>query len=268
MKKIILMLIAVACVATALAQGQPAAEIQQKQWSVLWQQHAAEYRALCYQTFNNAKWRLSQKLRSRKSNKKWAIVTDLDETILNNSYVYGKVIKQNKNYTAADWKAWADLGAATAVPGAAEFLNWASSKGVSIFYVSNRDTNIVKPTLANLKRLNLPNADTAHMLFMSNTSSKEPRRKQVAANYKIVMLMGDNLNDFTDGFARKGIKDRLLATDAEHDAWGDQFIVLPNPVYGDWENSLYDFNRRLTVEQRTALRNELLQNTSSLEKQP
>jgi 5'-nucleotidase (lipoprotein e(P4) family) len=231
--------------------------IVNKAYPVLWQQTAAEYRALCYQAYNLAKLRLDAIPKKQLRKEQLAIVTDLDETILNNSYAEAQLLKEGKSFNDATWKNWISKSAATGVPGAAEFLRYAKHLGLTIFYISNRDTGDVLYTLENLKRLNLPDADTSHMLFQSNTSSKETRRQKVMTQYKIVMLLGDNLNDFTSAFEKKNFADRFAETDKVKEEWGNKFIVLPNSDYGEWEGALYNYQHHLSPEQKW---NMLLQN--------
>src|SRR5579875_890289 len=64
-------------------------------YPVLWQQTAAEYRALCYQAYNIATLRLQQLSRKTKRKKNLAIITDIDETVLDNSYFEVELIKNN-----------------------------------------------------------------------------------------------------------------------------------------------------------------------------
>jgi 5'-nucleotidase (lipoprotein e(P4) family) len=228
-----------------------------KEYPVLWQQTAAEYRALCYQAFNIAKLRLGEIPKKKFRNDKIAIITDLDETILDNSYAEARLIKEGKENNAA-WKNWTSKSAATAVPGAVEFLQYAKQKRVSIFYISNRDTADVGVTLINLQKLQLPDADISHMLFLSNTSSKESRRQIVMKNYHVVMLLGDNLNDFLQAFEKKNIVDRFAETDKVKEEWGKKFIVLPNATYGEWENAIYDYEINLSSQQKETKRKEKL----------
>jgi 5'-nucleotidase (lipoprotein e(P4) family) len=225
---------------------------------VLWQQTAAEYRALCLQAFNIAALRITEIPENEIKNGNLAIVTDLDETILDNSSTEAQQILEYKSHTPAEWKEWSKLHAATAVPGAVEFLKTAFAKGITIFYISNRDTTELKSTLQNLKELSLPCADYDHMLFLVNTSSKESRRQQVAQKFKIIMLLGDNLNDFTSAFEKKSITDRKAETDKAKDDWGNKFIVLPNSTYGEWENALYNYKHGLTPAQKDSIRISLL----------
>lgn len=235
-----------------------------KLYSTLWQQNAAEYRALCYQAFNTAKLRLDKISRKKFRKGNVAIITDLDETILDNSWEEAQQIKDNKSWTPQGWKEWTDLSAATAVPGAVEFLQYAKQKGASIFYISNRGVNEISSTIVNLKKLNLPDADTSHTLFLSTTSSKETRRQNVMSQYNVVMLMGDNLADFTKAFEGGTINERFAATDAAKNEWGDKFIVLPNATYGEWEKALYNGTKDLTPQQKLDFLRSLLKDESAV----
>jgi predicted secreted acid phosphatase len=40
--------------------------------------------------------------------------------------------------------------------------------------------------------------------------------------------------------------------------WGKKFIVLPNSVYGEWENAIYNYERNLTPGQKENKRREKL----------
>lgn len=217
---------------------------------VLFQQQSAEYRALCYQAFNIATLRLES---VKRKGLPLAIITDIDETILDNSYYEAQRIKDGKEYTPKTWKEWTAKSNATLVPGAGDFLKKARLYDVAIFYISNRDTSEVMGTLVNLKKLDLPYADKDHLLFMTDASSKEKRRQQVMKHYDVIMLIGDNLNDFTTLFEKKSIADRKTEVDQVQPDWGNKFIMVPNAMYGEWENALYNYNRNLTNEQKNEL---------------
>ena len=64
-------------------------------------------------------------------------------------------------------------------------------------------------TLKNLQKFNFPNADSAHLFPLQNTSSKEERRQSISASHEIIMLMGDNLGDFSFLFDKKNMDERL-----------------------------------------------------------
>lgn len=223
-----------------------------KLYPLLFQQTAAEYRALCYQAFNIARTRLDDALKKNPHKKNLAIITDLDETILDNSAIEAQKIKTGKEIDYRDWLTWLNKPGLPTVPGGVEFLQYAGSRGIHIFYISNRDVKGLQITLSILRKLQLPDADTSHMLFMGNDFSKEPRRQIVMKDYDVVMLLGDNLIDFMKVFESRTVNERLTTTDSVKNDWGKKFIVLPNAVYGEWEDAMYNYQDvdSLSVQQK------------------
>src|SRR6202012_2957502 len=166
-----------------------------KVWASLYQQRAAEYKALCFQAYNIAKERMDAAIKKR-GKKPFAVVTDIDETLLDNSpYDAARAIK-NLDYNSKTWKQWTAKAIADTVPGAPSFFKYAASKGVKVFYITNRDEDERGATLKNLRLYHLPNTDDAHLLLKKASSSKESRRLDVLKKYNIVLLCGDNLPDF------------------------------------------------------------------------
>lgn len=227
-------------------------DINGKLWASLWQQKAAEYRALCFQAYNIAHLRADQALLQH-SEKPKVIITDIDETLLDNSPNAVSQALQGKNYEQAAWLSWTAKAEADTVPGAPSFLKYAAKKGIEVFYITNRSEAERTSTLKNLQKYGFPNADDAHLLLRANTSSKEERRRQVLKTHEVIMLLGDNLADFSALFDHKSIEERLKNTNAEAAQFGNKFIVLPNADYGDWESSLYDYKYNLTPEQKEAI---------------
>jgi 5'-nucleotidase (lipoprotein e(P4) family) len=226
--------------------------------AILWTQSSAEYRALAYQTFVLARLRLDQALRSQKRSRpaKPAVIVDVDETVLDNSRFQAEIILRGIPYTAENWKAWCDRAEAGAVPGAVDFLNHASRRGVRVFYITNRREPEKAGTISNLTRLGFPEVTQESVMVreQGTTSSKETRRDKVHSHYWIAMLVGDNLNDFNDNFSGKSIADRKAEVDRERSGFGSRFIVVPNPMYGDWENAVNNNQSTLSEEQREANR--------------
>ena len=139
----------------------------------VWTQNSAEYRALCYQAFNTARLNLDSFLSSdKKYNKPLAIITDVDETVLDNSPYDGKLILNNISYNRESWVDWGNMEIAEAIPGSLEFLKYASEKGIEIFYVSNRYSEQLNSTVNNLKKLDFPDAKESNVLLRSNSRSK------------------------------------------------------------------------------------------------
>ena len=225
--------------------------------AVLYQQHSAECKALYYQAFNLAKIMLDKDLVNKKLKGKRAVVVDIDETILDNSPFEAKMITKNAKYPE-DWYVWTSLAKAKALPGAAEFLNYAASKGVAVFYVTNRMESEIAVTLKNLKDEKFPMADTLHLIPKKNESSKENRRLKIMEKYRIVLLAGDNLTDFSAVFDKTSLETRDAKTTELRNEFGRRFIVLPNAMYGDWERAMYDLYKADTTKSKTEIRKLLL----------
>ncbi len=204
--------------------------------SVLWQQVSSEYRALCHQAYNLAQLQLESVLNSMDSiPKPLAIITDIDETVLDNSPFLGKLIELDEEFSKEKWTEWGRLIEAEPVPGALDFFSYAHSKRVDVFYISNRYDGQLEETIKNLEKLGFPNADKKHVLLRTESSEKEPRRKIVGETHNVVMLLGDNLSDFLKIFEVNSTSQRNFYGDSLKTQFGKKFIVLPNPMYGDWE---------------------------------
>ncbi|MDQ6758111.1 MAG: 5'-nucleotidase, lipoprotein e(P4) family [Bacteroidota bacterium] len=223
-----------------------------KVFASLYQQQSAEYKALCLQAFNIAHMRVDENLHASSARPK-AIITDIDETILDNSVYEVHQTLQGKDYESISWYQWTDKSAADTVPGAAAFLKYAASKGIEIYYITNREERERISTLLNLQKFNLPNADNVHLIPRQSTSSKELRRQQVSATHEIILLLGDNLADFSATFDKKSVDDRSQNVNSFASEFGNRFIVIPNPVYGDWESALYKYNYTFTPAQKDSV---------------
>jgi len=219
----------------------------------LWYQTSAEMRAISYQAFNMARLIFDIDLEKETSGKKRAVVVDVDETVLDNSPYETGVIGQDHGYPTG-WGEWINDAKAEALPGAVEFLNYVVEKGADVFYVSNRKVRFKEATMKNLKALGFPQVMDMHVLLREDTSDKEPRRQKVRENNRIVLLMGDNLNDFHSIFRKKGVDERLAAVDGLKEEFGKKFIVLPNPMYGEWEGAVYNYNWKMSPEEKSEAR--------------
>ncbi|MCL7763338.1 5'-nucleotidase, lipoprotein e(P4) family [Polaribacter sp. Z014] len=223
--------------------------------SLLWVQNAAEYKALTYQAYNLAQLRLDQILANNTSKKPIAIVTDIDETLLDNSPYSGKQIELDENYTSERWTEWVKKENAKAIPGALNFFKYAQRKNVTIFYISNRSAEQTKETIRNLQLKGFPFADETHVLLKTNSSGKGSRRSIVNKTHEIVLLLGDNLSDFSSIFENSTTTQRNKNTDSLHTSFGNKYIVLPNPMYGDWETKgIYEGKYNWTNDQKDSIR--------------
>jgi len=206
--------------------------------AVLWQQTSAEYTALCHQAFNAAKTELSYTLDFRTLEKPPIIIMDLDETVLDNSPYNGYLSLNGKEFTEDSWKDWTQLAQAKAVPGALEFIKFASSSNVPIYYISNRSHEDLQVTIRNMNDIGIPVSED-RVFLKQEGYSKSSFRDGLRNQYEIILLIGDNLADFEEVFERQlSISERKGIADGMKESFGRKFIVLPNILYGDWQKTL------------------------------
>ena len=225
--------------------------------ALVWFQTSAECRALYYQAFNTARRVLDEYLVSHKPSKKPAVIVDIDDTILDDSPHSVMLLKENQAFPYR-YDEWIEAAKEEPLPGALGFLKYAASRGVDIFYVSNRVAAQMSATLKNLETFGFPQAEERHVLLMGKESTKEPRRQSVSADHEVILLMGDNLNDLSNVFENKSVAERFSQTDKVQDQFGSRFIVLPNPVYGVWESAVYEYKSKLTDGEKDSLRKSAL----------
>jgi acid phosphatase len=218
----------------------------------LWLQTAGEYRALCLQTYRMAGEHLLRKRAALpKGDARPAVIMDLDETVLDNSPFQTWLYLNRLAYSDAYWEMWESKhdSEVTLVPGALDFIRLAEGAGVTVVYISNRVEKYRANAIRAMRRLGLNTQDIdRRLLLKTNGSDKTARRKQVEQDYRVLMLLGDNLRDFSEEFKaprvtgddvkaqNAAIADRLRQVDFRRARFGDDWIVLPNPTYGEWLN--------------------------------
>ncbi|OLO04793.1 5'-nucleotidase, lipoprotein e(P4) family [Salinicola socius] len=236
--------------------GPPVSLADELVMATVWMQSSGEYAALSHQAFNLARMNLDRALSAPANGqqRRPAIIVDVDETVLDNSPYEAWLIAQSENYASDSWHKWVEKASAVPIPGAKAFLDYAASRGVEVFYVTNRRDSETEATLRNLQQVGFPDADSEHFLPRSDSSDKTARRQRVAQSHWVVLLMGDNLGDFSAGFDRDTAPARRAAVNAQADAFGSRYIVLPNPAYGDWEEAIYGGDWSLSDEQKSRAR--------------
>lgn len=222
--------------------------------ATLWLQSSAEYRAATWGTYAAATraldraladpaWSAASEQSGSFSNLPPAVILDLDETAIDNGPFEARVIRIGKTYDDKIWDQWVSEAAAHAVPGAPEFLAYAKSKGVTPFYISNRDQDPEgKGTLENLRKLGYPLSESENTLLLRGTrpewkSDKSSRRAHVAQRYRVLLVLGDDLNDFAN--AREAtVAQRDAILERTRNWWGERWFMIPNPIYGSWERAM------------------------------
>jgi acid phosphatase len=217
-----------------------------------WVQHGAEYRAVALATFAAATRSLDAALADPSWNAEEgtsdpsqppAIIVDSDDTVFDNTPFEVRVLKQGKTYDDKIWADWVAEASRDAVPGAVAFLAHAKSRGVTVFYVTNREAKEEAGTRQRIANLGFPldpNVDTVLTRGEREewkSSDKSARREYVASQYRLLLLAGDDLNDFANA-RDKSVADRYGIVEDKQGWWGTKWFMIPNPMYGSWERAV------------------------------
>ena len=222
--------------------------------ALLWMRTSAEYVAVCRQIYEHASTAVHA-IREAKVDKPWAVVMDLDETVLDNTSFNAYLIERRVPFKEELWNEWLERNSESVrtVPGAQRFIG-SLPADVHVVFVSNRNESNRANTIDTLSRLNLVHANkngskednaeywNAHLLLKTDGSSKVSRRRQVEERFAIAALIGDNLADFAIEFEYDATASWIQRR--EHASikteFGAKWFVLPNPMYGDWERAIRD----------------------------
>jgi 5'-nucleotidase (lipoprotein e(P4) family) len=233
----------------------------------LWMRTAVEYRANCLAVYALAKTRLDEAL----ADKNWtafdqtdsyqnlppAVILDLDETALDNSPYEAGLVVNGSHFNPKTWDAWVKVEQAKAVPGAVEFTQYAASKGVKVFYVSNRNADQKQATEHNLEVLGFPMGGNIDTLLLQrdrpewSSGAKGSRFAYIAKDYRVLLMFGDQIGDFSDKY-NTSLTDRDKLFEALKAHFGQDWIMLANPVYGSFEGAPYDHDVKLSDDEKRA----------------
>lgn len=236
--------------------------------AALWTQTAVEFEGLTRGMYSLATLRLEEAL----ADTTWtasleqlamgnytglptAVILDVDETVLDNSPFQARLVEDDMLYNSVLWNDWVREEKASPIPGALEFTRYAASRGVAVFYVTNRDAPVDAATRNNLAATGFPlDPDMDTVITQGEreewrSSDKTPRRAFVAKDYRILLLIGDNFGDFT-GASRGTVEERSRSAEGFAPYWGKKWIVLPNPQYGSWEAATFDFEYGLPENEK------------------
>jgi 5'-nucleotidase (lipoprotein e(P4) family) len=205
---------------------------------------SAEYKACCFQTFRLATFLAKEKLEARTdTTKPPAVVMDLDETILDNGWFQSKQIRDQLRFDQFRWERWEKTGGDNVriIPGAKKFIAKLKEMGIQPVYITNRNNAAREQTMSVLKRFEIDVPEEQLLCADATTgSNKTSRRELVAEKFQVLLYVGDNLRDFDERFRfdRTQIGDkRGQAVEELQDKFGDEWVILPNPSYGEWTKS-------------------------------
>ncbi len=220
--------------------------------STLWVQTSAEYGITTTQIYRLADAQLGQALAdpdwsavgpSGEDGRPAAIIVDVDETILDNAGHAARSILARESFSQEMWYSWVREAAAPAVPGAVQFLQQVDARGVTVFYVSNRHHVLEEPTRRNLLALGFPVRSDIDVVLLREEEpgwgrDKRPRRERVARDFRVLQVIGDDLQDFVQMPEGLDHEQRIALANESADRWGTSWFILPNPIYGGWEQAL------------------------------
>ena len=234
--------------------------------AVLWDQSAVEAKATMAQAYVLARIRFDEALADKSrtadpsvqsgdfANKPPAVVLDVDDTVLNTSQYQAWNVKNGTAFSPKTWTPYVNSKIDTAIPGAVDFTQYAASKGAKVFYVTNRTKEEEPATAERLKELGFPMGDNVDTLLTAKEmedwgSAKSTRRAYIARDYRLLLLVGDNLGDFTDAY-KGSIEERQKVFDDNQAHWGKDWIAIPNPTYGSWESAAYGHDFKTPPEEQ------------------
>ena len=83
------------------------------------------------------------------------------------------------------------------------------------------------------------------VLLMKNekgwTSDKTSRRDLIKKDFRVIQIFGDQLDDFIPlKETATSLKSRKDLIDKYANMWGEKWYMIINPMYGEWEEAIYD----------------------------
>ena len=222
--------------------------------SVKWHTKSKEYPYLTRSIYGKATSVINSKILPQDS---WAVVMDIDETVLDNSAYQVLTEKAGLGYHPESWAQWVGAEKATLVPGVKDFIETVLKRGGKLALITNRNRDLDHHTWRNLQALGLPisventcllgrtAADKNGIDHKKIKNDKDLRRQQIQSGtaecylrknqrhsgfskQQILMQVGDNIEDF-EGVTQEDANIEALLTDSV-----GQFILLPNAMYGSW----------------------------------
>jgi 5'-nucleotidase (lipoprotein e(P4) family) len=204
--------------------------------AIRWTRESAEHRALFLQVYRSATAHVEREAATRAPGT-WAVVLDADETVIDNSLYQLERARAGKPFDAASWRAWTARRESPPLPGAAAFLSRVRELGGRIAIVTNRTAAECPDTEAVFQAHGLA-YDAMLCKPDAGPSDKNPRFEAVASGttpaglppLDVVAFVGDNVRDFPGlSQAMRTQGDEVFAP------FGTRYFVLPNPMYGSWE---------------------------------
>ena len=200
---------------------------------VRWVRNSSEYKSLCHQVYSQAIYKLEKKIKHNKFSlntrqNNYAVIMDLDETVLDNSDYQVDLFDKNQTFNMDSWATWVEKEEAKLVPGAQKYINHLRKNNIQIIFISNRMHARLKSTKNNMKKLGIFSEHDIYLLRKDKSDKKQIRRNEVFSatgrmnefdEFTVIQYLGDAMGDFNS---------------KKYDRFGVDQFILPNPMYGKW----------------------------------
>lgn len=212
--------------------------IQPMDEGLKWYRRSAERRALSLQSYGLARAKLAERLAAGGLPASWGVVMDIDETTLDNSAYQQARADLGVGYSPGSWTEWVNAKAATALPGVVSFTEAVHAAGGKVVLVSNRKAATECP--ATQDNLATVGVHFDGMLCKTDADDKNPRFQAIEAGtatnvmkQKTILYVGDNIQDFP-----MLTQDLRKQADSAFARFGEDFIVIPNSMYGSFDKNV------------------------------
>ena len=200
---------------------------------VRWVKESNEYKAICHQVYSNAIDEINNKLHYNRSslnipNHNFAVVMDLDETVLDNSDYQVDILSKNQAFSIESWSLWVKEEKASLVPGAFNYITFLRDNNIQIIFISNRMNERLESTKNNMRKLGIYADEDIYLLRKNKQDKKTVRRTEIDKltgrmstydSFTIIQYLGDAMGDFESN---------------KSDRFGADQFIFPNPMYGKW----------------------------------
>lgn len=219
--------------------------------AILYLQTAAEYHACCLQAYQVAADQLLQRLQEKKPSRP-AVVLDLDETVFDNTRFQTFLYRERLPYSDAWWEIFERDHAdeVSLLPGAKTFIQLCQQRQVSTVFISNRSTQYLSAAQSVFTRHGVDLIGSEWLFRAPGAGGDKSVRRQLAeTRFQVLLYLGDNLRDFDEAFRvsrtdepqlddltvfARVEAERRQRVEAEKNRWGRDWIIFPNPIYGEW----------------------------------
>jgi 5'-nucleotidase (lipoprotein e(P4) family) len=204
-----------------------------------WFRDSVEHQALSTQIFGHALASVEAQRRELGRRDAWAVVVDIDETVLDNSPYFLELAAYGRSFDWPSWDAWCERRTAEALPGAQAFVDGVRAAGGRVVWISNRHIRTEASTRDNLRAVGLwSDSDGLCLMTDDEARTKRVRREEVREGRgscgvegqpaRVLAYVGDTWGDLPQDDEDGGNQAQL----------GVRTFVLPNPLYGGWEHTV------------------------------